>query len=234
MNKKHIALFLLSFAASAALSSPICDDLAARQSAFFSEGGMIPIAYLESTGTQWIDLDLNSTADRFCDFDIVFRKTGINSTPNTGDYFSPFGYQYGASARYGIWGGTNNTVQDLFCGIAYGFNVSFSKDTEWHTLSVRNGDYIAVDGEVTAATRQSVRANINIALFAINRAFSGFGNYLVVPARISSFRIWDVDGNLLRDMVPVRINSEGFMYDLANDVLYGNDGTGSFLLGPDL
>ena len=67
MNKKHIALFLLSFAASAALSSPICDDLAARQSAFFSEGGMIPIAYLESTGTQWIDLDLNSTADRFCE-----------------------------------------------------------------------------------------------------------------------------------------------------------------------
>ena len=148
-------------------------------------------------------------------------------------YFAPFGYQYGANARYGIWGGTNNTVQDLFCGIANGFNVSFSKDTEWHTVSVRNGDYIAVDGEVTAATRQSVRANINIALFAINRAASGFGNYLVVPARISSFRIWDVDGNLLRDMVPVRINFEGFMYDIVNNEFFGNSGSGDFLLGPD-
>lgn len=219
-----------------AVSAPVHDDLAGRSIFDTDTGsGIVEVAYLESTGTQWIDLNLNSTVDRFCDFDISFQKTEISKVgPQVGIYYAPFGYQYGASARYGIWGGSNITVQDLFCGIANGFNVSFSKDAEWHTVSVRNGDYISVDGEVTAATRQSVRANINIALFAINRAVSGFGNYLVVPARISSFRIWDVDGNLLRDMVPVRINSEGFMYDMANNEFFGNSGSGDFLLGPDL
>ena len=233
MKLKALLLLLLPLIA---IATPIRDDIAGKQSSFAVEGGMMPIAYLESTGAQWIDLDLNSTADRFCDFDISFQKTKVEYYwgPDAGAYYAPFGYQYGATARYGIWGGTNNSVKDLFCGIANGFKVTFSKDTEWHTVSVRNGDYIAVDGEMVEATRQSVRANINIALFAINRAASGFGNYLIVPARISSFRIWDVDGNLLRDMVPVRINSEGFMYDLANDVLYGNSGSGDFVLGPDL
>lgn len=234
MCKPLFFLFALAVQTASLFSAPVRDDLAGR-SVFDTDSGsgIVEVAYLESTGTQWIDLNLNSTADRFCDFDISFQKTLTNQSPQLGAYYGPFGYQYGATARYGIWGGTNSSVKDLFCGIANGFNVSFSKDTEWHTVSVRNGDYIAVDGEVTAATRQFVRANINIALFAINRAASGFGG-TYVPARISSFRIWDVDGNLLRDMVPVRINSEGFMYDLANDVLYGNDGTGSFIVGPDL
>ncbi len=38
---------------------------------------------------------------------------------------------------------------------------------------------------------------------------------------------------LLADIVPVRIGEEGFMYDRIGGGLYGNIGTGSFLIGPD-
>ena len=39
---------------------------------------------------------------------------------------------------------------------------------------------------------------------------------------------------LISDLVPVRIADEGFLYDRVGGGIYGNIGTGSFILGPDL
>ena len=36
------------------------------------------------------------------------------------------------------------------------------------------------------------------------------------------------------DLVPVRIGSTGYMYDKVSGNLFGNSGTGSFILGPDV
>lgn len=36
------------------------------------------------------------------------------------------------------------------------------------------------------------------------------------------------------DLIPVRVGSEGYMYDRVSGKLFGNSGTGHFILGPDI
>lgn len=40
-------------------------------------------------------------------------------------------------------------------------------------------------------------------------------------------------GTQVRDYIPVRVGQVGYMYDRVSGELFGNDGTGSFILGPD-
>lgn len=40
-------------------------------------------------------------------------------------------------------------------------------------------------------------------------------------------------GTLVRDFVPVRVESTGYLFDKVTGSLFGNSGTGSFILGPD-
>jgi len=41
------------------------------------------------------------------------------------------------------------------------------------------------------------------------------------------------NGKLVVDMIPVRIGTVGYMYDRVSGKLFGNSGTGEFILGPD-
>lgn len=46
--------------------------------------------------------------------------------------------------------------------------------------------------------------------------------------------IYDSDNNKIFDAIPVRIGTIGYMYDKVSHQLFGNSGTGNFILGPDL
>ena len=53
--------------------------------------------------------------------------------------------------------------------------------------------------------------------------------------RIFSCQIIDTQtGKLRLDMIPVRVGSVGYMYDKVSGRLFGNAGTGDFVLGPDI
>lgn len=58
-------------------------------------------------------------------------------------------------------------------------------------------------------------------------------NVASVYAKIAFVQVYDGD-TLLRDFVPVRIGDVGYMYDKVTKQLFGNDGTGAFVLGPDI
>lgn len=55
---------------------------------------------------------------------------------------------------------------------------------------------------------------------------------------LSSIRIWKFSiihsSNLVRDFIPVRVGNVGYMYDKVSGQLFGNSGTGDFILGPDV
>lgn len=42
------------------------------------------------------------------------------------------------------------------------------------------------------------------------------------------------NNNLVRDLIPVRVGQVGYLYDKASGILFGNVGTGDFILGNDL
>lgn len=75
---------------------------------------------------------------------------------------------------------------------------------------------------------------------ALNRDYpitifgGSYGNNLddCASVRIMSFSI--VHGNtIVRDFIPVRVGQTGYMYDKVSGTLFGNEGTGSFILGQD-
>ena len=51
--------------------------------------------------------------------------------------------------------------------------------------------------------------------------------------KVYSFRL-DKAGERVLDLVPVRIDDVGYMYDRVSGRLFGNAGSGKFLLGPDI
>jgi hypothetical protein len=50
--------------------------------------------------------------------------------------------------------------------------------------------------------------------------------------RIYYCKIWN-DNTLVRDLIPVRVGVVGYMYDQVSRQLFGNQGTGNFILGND-
>lgn len=55
----------------------------------------------------------------------------------------------------------------------------------------------------------------------------------MVYSRIYSLKVIE-NGKVELDLIPVRVGSEGYMYNRVNGQLLGNSGSGSFILGPDI
>ena len=93
---------------------------------------------------------------------------------------------------------------------------------------------IYIDGTLNHPNYNSVPSpNLEVPyyLFANNT-----NNEIQYPSyiKIYMFKLWDKDGNLVRDMIPVRKNNVGYMYDRVTHKLYGNIGQGSLGIGPDI
>ena len=170
----------------------------------------------------YIDLGLNSTTDKFYNFEISFALNHNTSA-------IPFGYAYGGTARYGLW----NDPTNWFVGANNSNSIDLgAKDTDWHHVLTNFGTSVEVDGNTLAIGGGSVRANIGLNLFARVSSASGATSRVLSTAKISMFRIWDTGGNLLRDFIPVRVGTVGYLYDRVSGKLFGNAGTGDFVLGP--
>ena len=69
--------------------------------------------------------------------------------------------------------------------------------------------------------------SLSLFLFGVN------GNTSInTNGRISSCKIYH-SGVLVRDYIPVRKGTVGYMYDRVSGQLFGNQGTGAFIIGPD-
>lgn len=68
-------------------------------------------------------------------------------------------------------------------------------------------------------------------IFNFNNAGTPASSYGLM--KLYSFKIYNNDGSLARDYIPVRVGSEGALYDKVYKELYYNSGTGAFVLGPD-
>lgn len=51
--------------------------------------------------------------------------------------------------------------------------------------------------------------------------------------KLYSFKLYDA-GELVRDYIPVRFGTTGYLYDKVSGKLFGNQGTEEFILGPDV
>ena len=187
------------------------------------------VEYLESTGTQWIDTGIyvNNTLKTVIAFEIV-------DITRQGHIFGGRTVQ-SAGAGYGVFLSTSTT------GIAFDYNSRLNsnilttnfiryeivKDGATNTLDI-NG-VRSFTGNNTAAT---FSLDTTLGIFWMHQKSGTFNS--VVKCRVFHFKIWN-SGVLVRDLIPViDWNDEPCMYDRVSGKCFYNQGTGSFVAGPDL
>lgn len=190
------------------------------------------VEYLESTGTQFLDLgvygNINSVAKiRACAtahddlYPLFGARTSFNSNGFSIYNGSDVGYKYTVSFD-NVFSYSSDVVSDVSSDVSDWVDFTLGLHTK---IGTWERDYTS--GAKTFTTRNY------LLLFAWNSAGSiNRGKY-----RVSEFRLYD-GGVLIQDFTPVRFTneqsvSEGAMYDRVSGELFRNAGTGAFVIGPD-
>ena len=196
------------------------------------------IEYLESTGTQHIELDYFSgnkleiklkahVATGATEMDYISNQSS-STTQGSGRFvvgsYKPNTYAVFAYSK----NGNNGDVNALMSGYSAGQIIEI--DAVFDTTN--NNKYITVNGtqSQTAACRTITNSTHKICVFSgppnsENRFhYSGKMYYLQLLK----------DNVLWYDLIPVRVGQVGYMYDKISGQLFGNAGTGDFVLGNDI
>ncbi|MBO7695920.1 MAG: hypothetical protein J6T10_25080 [Methanobrevibacter sp.] len=185
----------------------------------------IPIEYLESTGTQYIDTGVKAKGNS-TNFDITYQIAqfptdsgiGILGSWETNKQFRTFWSLSGNGLRMQYYNGSNN--------------VTGGNNTDVHNIKLTDGKYYLDDRRDLTLTLANFEATLSMYMFAThssNVEWSHNGKL-----RIYSCKIYD--GNtLVRDFIPVLDNNKvACMYDKVTEQFFYNIGTGSFNAGKTL
>lgn len=186
------------------------------------------IEYLGSSGTQYIDTGLIG------DIDLNFEVTA--KTNNVSSYYVILGDRASSnSRRYTlITSNSVNPTQEVY----FTFNTSANQVTANGSVNnvlnfrtYKKDDlkcYINGTLKGTLRTATFTTPN-NVILFGMrnNGTLANLLNGAISSCKFSK------NGVLLRDFIPVRVGQIGYMYDKVSKQLFGNAGTGDFVLGPD-
>ena len=201
---------------------------------------MVEIEYLESTGTQYINLGVPFYSKNIYTFRVghfannsvgtrVFGTRAQNSQWPTSSYMT---YRTGPGGNnYIMFYATNTMTSSGTFTNPPAMNIN-----SMYTVEV--GCYPTKVFKVNGTSYQN--GGIENALFVSPYNITMFGdNTQGVPtarkARFEYIRAVDAATNVLElDLIPVRIGTVGYMYDRVSGQLFGNMGTGDFVLGPDV
>ena len=204
---------------------------------FILGSDIIPIEYLESTGTDaYIDTGITPTLSY--SVEIEFSYISLDKTTDaSGNLFGCIDgwaknmfvtvLEFRTWKLWNCWGNKTSDITDK----TYLEGLVGS----WHTLVYK--DYkTTIDGVQKGNTISGPTGNPvgSVYLFAAINYSNGniYGKGQTIK-QIRSFKMYDGNSSLVRNMIPVRVGTTGYMYDKVSGTLFGNDGTGSFILGPD-
>lgn len=179
------------------------------------------VEYLESAGNCIISTDFIPTGD-----DIRIQTKVLYKGYTDGSSYIPWFYTYvneQTNAYRIIRNNTSTTMVLLYNGskangggVGYNialnniYNIDFNRNK--YTINTSSGIFSKVKG--TENSRY---------LYLFSPKFKGAFFF---------FRFWK-DDVLMLDLIPVRKGNIGYMYDNVSRKLFGNEGSGQFILGPD-
>ena len=165
------------------------------------------IEYLESTGTQYIDTGILSTNAKIY---ISFKFNKVSGRSQV---------LINCERETRGWFGLSGNGKIVLNGQNFDINYSDKHD---FTLEYKNGTIKATD-EFGNSKQLAGVVNTNFTL--LTKSYPSYANLYYT-------KIYDND-TLVRDLIPVRVGNVGYMYDKVSGKLFGNSGTGKFILGPD-
>ena len=183
------------------------------------------VEYLESTGTQWIDTGkvLSSTGFAY-DADILFKR--IDTCQVFGGRTVADNIEADSLSLFivgGMWRFDN-----------FGSSISgpaVDTDTRYSVSLVDGKTTVnGVEMETPVPTGHSSGATVYI--FAGHRPQASGGVEFQSSIRLYSLKFYQY-GVLAADYRPVRVGDIGYLYDRVSGELFGNAGTGAFIIGTD-
>lgn len=177
------------------------------------------VEFLESNGYQYIATGLflgESTTSVKLVFDIEFTSLPSKSLlyatnrPTNGIQIYTNGvsvYNQGASQKVAV--NTRYIIETNTTATSRSIKIS-NVETQNFSRTISDGKELNILGDST----NSAKGNAS-------------------HSKCYSFTVY-VNDIICRDLIPVRIGTTGYMYDKVSGQLFGNSGTGTFILGPDV
>lgn len=170
------------------------------------------IEYLQSTGHQYIDTGYTGGLNT----KIYIKTMPLDSTCWLG---GSRGSNTNSITLYKSTSSSNQRFGNKYVSTTYTNNTLYEITID-KTACIINGTSLAMN------TTTSFTTPTNIYIM-----WAGSSTY--GTNRCYGFKMWN-GSTLVRDMIPVRIGGIGYMYDQVSGELFGNAGTGNFVLGPDI
>lgn len=185
------------------------------------------VAYLESTGTQYINTGVAASTTASYEVECSFETSAnqfMCAIRHSGSYYN--------RSFFGIYNG------DI--SLYYGRSSSNSWSPQTHDTAFHNYKQIVDDSSATVEfdgvqhsfTRQNYSLGVTYYLFRRNSNEANLQQYCSSKVRFAKF--YDSSGSLVLNLIPVRCGTVGYMYDRVSGTLLGNDGTGDFVVGADV
>jgi hypothetical protein len=197
-------------------------------------GGSLPIdvakiEYLESTGTQYIQLTCSVSAGTY----FAVGGVVIPIYTSTQQDYTVFGANPYAQFNSAFYSKNNTTNRITYTSIVGGLGAAGGVGGGWSgEIGTEVSFELSTTEKVVNGVHTSISRPLNAAITAF-RIFGGYQNTNRYPIRIKSLYI-KKGNDTLYDLMPIRIGQVGYMYDKISKQLFGNSGTGSFTLGPDV
>jgi hypothetical protein len=185
------------------------------------------VEYLKSTGTQWIDTSVVPSVGCSMEIDAAFTNNPVES------YLGGVHWDNNRGFAVGI---VKNLNSSKFTALAGHSSVSAgSIDTQRHKFSLiintsRSATFSVDDSSATNGSITFLASDLKIPLLARRRSSSTLDYHASAFLYACKIRVGDV---LVRDYIAVRKGSVGYLYDKVSGQLFGNAGTGAFIVGPD-
>ena len=217
--------------------------IAAHQTMLAPQGAPLPydaeVEYLESTGTQWIDTGYY--ASNRTDIELSFQPGTFNYTAGWRCLFGARMNNIGASSNRintpMIWMSRDrqlalNDYQNYDSGGTSAYapaNAQSVFEIRGRKLYLNGTQYVA-SGQ-TSTYQSTVTTGLLRCRFADGwEAATEASRQL--PGKIYYMKFYE-DGVLAEHLVPVRVGQVGYLFDRVSGELFGNAGTGAFVVGPD-
>lgn len=179
------------------------------------------LEYLESTGTQYINTGIINNSSVI--IDMKMSASGTNCLHGS-EYTYQYRFKWGADGNGRIYYGYQNNHTS---GVTFQLNQPC-------TYHLKQGEQYVKDYQgntiLSSSETLSTYSTNPIMLF---KCYSG-SDWVNTSGttRIYSCKIYN--NGVLMDLIPVRIGQIGYLYDKVSGQLFGNSGTGNFILGPDI
>ena len=188
--------------------------------------GFTKLAYIQSSGTQYIDTNV-SAPEGFritCDVEFTSLPNTLNMLFGSHDAASPYYRNFLAAMNTGKWEiGAYNPTDFGSVSVNTKYSIDVCTISGAIGCSINGIDQI-VDSSIAAST---VRSSRTIYVFGLNYPDG------LLPSNMKLYGLkmyLDADGsNLVRDFQPcINASGEVGLYDLVGKKFYGNAGTGVF------